>query len=120
MNIDQIRSKLEQYFNSEKGFIIIRSSYNNGDDLKPYCIVLRQGGFVFSQRKGKCVMYMHNCVFSGLDIEKVFYTESKDLVDKVLDGTFSVFDELGRNISEVKIDDQEKDTSDIMNKYGLV
>ena len=114
MTIDELRPKLESYFDSNEGFIILKSSYNR-EELNNYCILLRQGGFVYSKREKRTVVYAINCIFANYDVEKIFYTENNRLVEKVFDGTFSENDE--SYLDEIKI--EKKDTSNIIDKYGL-
>lgn len=118
MTLNDYRSKLEPYFNSDKGFVIVKSTYKR-DQLNPYSIILRQGGFVFSKTEQKTVFYVNECIYDGFQVDKVFYTENHYFIDKVLDGTFTESDEKDYRLQEVRIDDQEKDTSDIIDKYGL-
>lgn len=114
MIIDELRPKLESYFDSNKGFIILKSSYNR-EELNNYCVLLRQGGFVYSKREKRTVVYAIGCIFANYDVEKIFYTENNRLVDKVLDGNFDENDE--SYLDEIKI--EKKDTSSIIDKYGL-
>ena len=114
MTIDELRPKLESYLDSNKGFIILKSSYCR-DELNNYCILLRQGGFVYSKIEKRTVVYATNCLFALYDVEKIFYTENNTLVQKVLYGTFNENDE--SCVDEIKI--EKKDTSSIIDKYGL-
>lgn len=117
MTTDELRSKLEPYFNSNKGYIIVKTNYEGC--LSKYSIVLRQGGFVYNIGAHRVVPYWPTSLYSSCDIEKCFYTENHSLIEKVLAGVFTKDDELSRYIEEIKFDEDKKDTSDIINKYGL-
>ena len=117
MTTDELRSKLELYFNSNDGYVIVKTNYEGY--LSKYSIVLRQGGFVYSVKTNSVVPYWPNSIYSSHGIEKCFYTESHSLIEQVLSGVFTENDEPSRYIEEIKFDEEKKDTSDIINKYGL-
>lgn len=118
MTTDELKSKLEPYFNSNEGYVIVK--INHEGYLSKYSIVLRQGGFVYNMETHKVVPYWPKSVYSSCDVEKCFYTESRSLIQKVLTGLFTEDDELSSYIEEIKFNEEEKDTSNIMNKYNLV
>ena len=117
MTTDELRSKLEPYFNSSEGYVIVKTNYEGF--LSKYSIVLRQGGFVYSIKTHTVVPYWPKSIYSSYGIEKCFYTESHTLIEKVLAGVFTENDELSRYIEEIKFDEDKKDTSGIIDKYGL-
>ena len=127
MTIEDIRKKLNEDWGKYNIPIILKILL---DFEIVYVIYTYQGLFWYSTQH-KSVRYISGGrLYSYYDIQKIFTTKDKDIIDKILNGSFVEKDE--RYLCEVNMtefdcsienlipSENEETTQDLMNKYSLV
>ena len=120
ITINSIRDRLDKYFLSDDTFVIAKVS-GETDGLNKYSIVIKQGGLVRCLLHATVLYSVDSLYDTDMELVKCFVTESIFLVNKVLNGTFTEENEDSTELTEIDIKEETpNNTSDIMNKYGLV